>query len=197
MQTVRKGLSFSKVEITDLGKSLLFISLAFAIVKQGLKLDIMFLESLLISAVAVGLGFVLHELAHKYVAQRFGCFSEFRADSKMLWLALGIAAIFRFIFIAPGAVVTHGSLTKKERGQVSAAGPAMNIALALLFLAMSFIYTEGIIGTTMLYGYKINSWIALFNLIPAPPFDGQKIYAWDKTVFFALVIASFSMAFLL
>jgi len=195
MRKIQKGLSFSQIEIRDLGKSLLFISLSFAIVQVGFSLDEIFIRAFIISSIAVGLGFVLHELAHKYVAQKFGCWSEFRANTKMLWFALILAAVFRFIFIAPGAVLSQGTLTKKERGLVSVAGPVTNLILAVVFIIIAFLYPSGLLGEIAIYGYKINSWLALFNLIPAEPFDGQKVYAWNRVVFFSAAIAAIVLVF--
>ena len=64
----------SRKEIIDITKAWLAITVAFAIV---LRSGIGILESLLVSAIAVGLGFLLHELGHKIVAQYYRCFAEF------------------------------------------------------------------------------------------------------------------------
>ena len=36
------------------------------------------------AGVTVGSGFLIHELCHKVVAQRYRCWAEFRSDDKML-----------------------------------------------------------------------------------------------------------------
>jgi len=46
---------------------------------NGLKFNISFIIALFISLFTLGIGFLLHELAHKFVAQRYGCFAEFRS----------------------------------------------------------------------------------------------------------------------
>src|SRR3989344_6005937 len=105
----------SRTEIRDIAKSWVILSLAFAFLFSNLNLfsgnfsllrlfswDFVFL--FLISLGTAGLGFLLHELAHKFVAQRYGCAAEYRAFDQMLYLALGLAVIIGFLFAAPGAV---------------------------------------------------------------------------------------------
>ena len=77
----------SEREIRDLIKAWIAISIAFAIVMRGF-MEMNFYELFIISAVTVGTGFLLHELGHKIVAQRYGCFAEFRSFDQMLFLAV-------------------------------------------------------------------------------------------------------------
>ncbi|MEM1760792.1 MAG: site-2 protease family protein, partial [Desulfurococcaceae archaeon] len=37
---------------------------------------------------------------------------------------------------------------------------------------------------------RINSWIALFNLIPLPPLDGSKVINWKPTLWLSAFILS-------
>ena len=120
----------SSKEIIDITKAWLAITVAFAIV---LRSGIGILESLLVSAIAVGLGFLLHELGHKIVAQYYRCFAEFRSFDSMLLLAIAMS-FFGFVFAAPGAVMIHGYVNRERNGKISIAGPSINIALALIFL---------------------------------------------------------------
>jgi Zn-dependent protease len=103
----------------------------------------------------------------------------------MLILAL-LLSIFGFIFAAPGAVMIRGHLTKRQNGTISAAGPGMNMVIAGLFLALMFT-TGGIAYTICRYGFIINSWLAVFNLIPFAMFDGKKIYDWHKGIYFVML----------
>ena len=109
-------MKFSFREKKDLIYAGLMISLAFAILLSGgymvlLSLNSTFLFSFGIAFITAGVGFLLHELMHKYVAQRYGLFAEFKAFYGMLWLAL-LFSLFGFIVAAPGAVFIHGLLTK-------------------------------------------------------------------------------------
>jgi Zn-dependent protease len=90
--------STSNIEIRDILKAWLAISIAFGIVLGGLTMK--FFTAFIISAVAVGLGFLLHELSHKYFAQRYGLKAEFRSFDEMLFLAVIFALVFRFVIAA-------------------------------------------------------------------------------------------------
>ena len=91
------NIATSKIELNDLFKAWLAISLAFAIVLGGFSFSTKFIVTFVISALTVGIGFIIHEMGHKLVAQRYGCFAEFRAFNSMLWLAV-IMSFFGFVF---------------------------------------------------------------------------------------------------
>ena len=61
-------------DLVELTKAWAGTSLAFAIMQTGAAnlASIRFVENLLIAAIVCGLGFVVHEVAHQKVAQRFG-----------------------------------------------------------------------------------------------------------------------------
>ncbi len=185
-------MKFSSIEIRDLLKAWIAISLAFAIImNKSIPLDVLpnknFFLILIISAFTVGIGFLLHELSHKYLAQKYNCFAEFRSFDIMLILAI-IFSFFGFIFAAPGAVMISGRITKEKNGKISMMGPLSNLIIAFIFLLLSFIITSNLFLLITNYGVMINSWLALFNLIPFWNFDGAKIFHWNKLVYFALVI---------
>src|SRR3989344_6433530 len=183
-------MQFSRIELAHLGKAWFAITLAFAIMLGGL-FSPNFIAYFIISAIAVGSGFLLHEMAHKFFAQRNQCWAEFRADNKMLVLAI-VFSFFGFIFAAPGAVMISGKVNKKLNGIISLAGPATNIVLALVFL---YIATLGgffeVLGS---FGHQINLWLGIFNMIPFGFFDGAKVFQWNKLIYFitiAIMIALF------
>ncbi len=194
---------FSSHEIKDLWFAGIMISLAFAILLSGgfrvfSSLNRTFLLSFIIAFFTAGIGFLLHEMMHKLVAQRYGLWAEFHAFYNMLWLALAFSFL-GFIFAAPGAVFIRGNMTRERNGRISLAGPMTNIILAILFLiGLILAGKEGIISYLMSVGLTINSLLAAFNMIPAMPFDGAKIIAWSKGIYgittaiaIGLFIASF------
>jgi len=190
----RRKIAFSRIEIKDLLKAWIAISIAFSIA-YGFSSLIGFIVMLFISAFTVGVGFLAHELAHKFVAQHYGYWSEFRADNNMLMLAIAMS-FFGFVFAAPGAVLTMGNADRTKDGKISLAGPLTNIIVALIFLGISKITTEPI-SVIAAYGFTINAWLALFNMIPFSVFDGSKIFRWNKIVWTVLVGIAVVMLFVL
>lgn len=182
----------SEREIRDIIKAWIAISMAFALILGGARLSGEFYIAFIISSITVGLGFLLHELGHKLVAQKYGCFAEFRSFDMMLIFAI-IMSFFGFIFAAPGAVMISGPVGVRRNGKISVAGPLVNIALALLFLGLFLALGSGFLGLVAFYGYMINSWLALFNMIPFWNFDGAKILKWSRINYAIVVAVSFAL----
>lgn len=201
--TIKIGkINTSKIELIDITKAWLAISLAFALVYSGASLfggnlakilSINFLLVFLISLFTGGLGFLLHELAHKFSAQHYGCTAEFRAFDQMLYLAVGLAALVGFIFAAPGAVMISGMVTRKENGIISLAGPLTNYVLAMIFYGLNFAFPA--LGFIFLIGFSINLWLGLFNLIPFGNFDGIKIFHWSTPIWLGMVVFGLGFMF--
>lgn len=182
------SISTSEAELKDIIKAWIAISIAFAVAFSSPKFASGFYTKFVIASLTVGIGFLLHELGHKIVAQKYGCFAEFRSFDNMLVLAIAMS-FFGFIFAAPGAVMISGRVSKTKYGKISAAGPVVNIILALGFLAVSFML-NGFLKGIAYSGFAINTWLALFNLIPFWLFDGYKILKWNKLVYGAMAAAA-------
>jgi Zn-dependent protease len=187
-------MKFSQIEKQDLLKAWIAVSFAFAVLNSNV-FSFTFVIFLLISMFTVGLGMLLHEIAHKYVAQKYGCWAEFRADDKMLILAV-ITAFLGFLFIAPGAVWISGHVTKERNGKISLAGPLTNIVLSLFFLFLLFTPIENMFIDIARFGFHINAWLALFNLVPLMNFDGAKVFAWNKSIYFITIVFSAALVFI-
>ena len=122
--------------------------------------------------------FLLHEIAHKIVAQKQGLWAEFRLIliSAMLTLISAITPLFKII--SPGAVMVSGFADMKSMGKTSIAGPVTNIALSTMFFTGTFLFPQQI--SLFALAAFINGWMALFNLIPFGILDGFKIFRWSK-----------------
>lgn len=194
----------SRTELIDISKAWIAISFAFAVIYTGASLlngsiqniiTTRFLLFFVIALFTAGLGFLLHELAHKFVAQRYGCAAEFRAWDQFLYLAVGLAVLVGFIFAAPGAVMISGMVTRKENGHISVAGPLTNYILAFIFLGLLYLFPAWNLPFSI--GFSINMWLGLFNLIPFGPLDGLKIFHWNKIVWTAMAVIGILFVFVL
>ena len=160
-----------------------------------------FLTKFLISLVTLGLGFIAHEITHRNVARFYGCFAEFKLWPLGLIMALIFALISggKIIFAAPGAVyITPKFFTlvsKDKYGKIALSGPLTNIFLALAFLSLS-IFQEGLLKNIGLTGFKINAWLAAFNLLPFGPMDGKKVFEWNIIVWGLTTALSWLLLFL-
>ncbi len=150
-----------------------------------------FLGPFVRSLATVGVGFLLHELAHKVVAVRFGQVAQFRADYGMLGLAVA-SGLAGFLFAAPGAVHHAGYLTERENGLIALAGPVTNLALAALFGPL--VLLPGFLGEIGRLGVAINVLLAAFNLLPVGPLDGRTVLDWSPAVFTATFLPSAALA---
>ncbi len=206
--------STSKTEILHLGVAWLALSLAVTLLfadpfsSPSMLVDPLALGVVFgISFVTAGAGFLLHELAHKVVAQRYGYWAEFRADPEMLVIAIVSAAV-GFLFAAPGAVQIYSygkrSITDRENGVISVAGPATNLGLFAVFgltTAVAGTMDIGIVERAGRFGMFVNAFLAAFNMIPFGPLDGRKVLSWSKGVFagvigLSVVLVVYSSGFL-
>jgi Zn-dependent protease len=194
MSFVKKYLTLSQIEKKDLLKAWIMISLAFAIAFGGLSFDSRFIATFVVAAITVGIGFLVHEMSHRVLARKYGCWAEFRANNQMLFMAI-IFSFFGFIFAAPGAVYIQGHVTKEQNGKISAAGPLSNLVIAGIFLGIFYLNLGSIIQMIAMYGMVINSWLALFNLLPFGFFDGMKVIKWNWRVWGILMALSVFMVF--
>jgi len=142
---------------------------------------------------------ILHEVAHGYVAERFGDDTARRAGrltlnpvphidpfgSVLLPAMLALAGANVFGWAKP--VPVNPSRFARPTGQmalVALAGPGTNLALAAVAGVLGpFVDTGGGIGitTNALWGrlvfafVLVNVALAIFNLLPIPPLDGSKL----------------------
>ncbi len=186
-------MNISNEEAKSIIISVLALSLALTIAQFGVGILAMpgrlaFLMSFF--AITVGTGFVLHELAHKYVAIQFGGYAEFKMWVQGLIFAL-LTSLIGLVFVAPGAVYIYApKVTKMQNALISLAGPLTNLILALVFSALGLVFPLSTGGMDIwFFASKINIWLGLFNMIPIFPLDGSKIFDWNVFVwgFFGLV----------
>ena len=179
---------------------------------------LMLLLSMPVMLLAVGPAFLLHEIGHKIIAKRNGCWAEFRADPGGLRFGLLLSFFFGFLFMAPGAVMCQGLVTRRENGHIAVAGPLTNLGLFLigtpiwiLIIGLSGaldsnppsmfsgdfdgVYLDGnsIVWQAMVVDAGVvwlgaNLVLGLFNMIPFGPLDGAKVKDWSEQAFYTVFL---------
>lgn len=151
----------------------------------------------LVLIVALIMSVVLHELAHGYAAEWLGDPTA-RLQGRLslnpiVHLDPLMSVILPGLLIVSGSPILFGAakpvpynpynLSNQKWGEaiVAAAGPATNIALAIIFgLLVRFGELLQLSETFMTIAVQIivlNIFLAFLNLVPIPPLDGSKILA--------------------
>ena len=136
-----------------------------------------FLEDLKFGAMIAAPAVVLHELAHKFVAMSFGAVATLHAP--LGWYAVIIILRllnFPLLFFV-GGYVTHSGLPALQSSLVSVAGPLTNIILYGVFLSIiKFKLVHRKYYRALAISAKLNLFLAVFNMIPIPGFDGYNFF---------------------
>lgn len=139
------------------------------------------------------LSITLHELGHGVAAIQQGDDTPRRLGRMTLnpvvhippfaWLLFAVVGITWGLMPIDPRNFRHGRLSNAI---VSAAGPAVNVVLAIVLLAAAVLWdkystagasTYGAVLTILEIGGQLNIVLALFNLLPLPPLDGSRILA--------------------
>ncbi len=149
----------------------------------------------LLTIPAVVIAMTFHEFAHAWAADRFGDTTP-RAQGRLTLNPASHIDPFGFILLLfagvgwgrPVMINPNQFTSNKSRATcealVSLAGPLMNFILAILFTIVYYLLEHfapatqiiGIIAFLVLYTIYINIGLGVFNLIPLPPLDGEKIF---------------------
>jgi Zn-dependent protease len=150
---------------------------------------------------------VMHELSHGWAALRCGDHTP-RSSGHMTWnplVHMGHFSLIMFaiIGIAWGAmpVNPYNFRGRHDDAVVSAAGPAMNLGLAVVAALLSIVWLLAApitlsampahlfdnIRIFFFVGAAVNLALMLFNLFPVPPLDGSRILASYVPSFRAII----------
>jgi len=140
-------------------------------------------------AFTLTLSFLLHELAHKFSAQHFGLWAEFRLTMQGALITLISMLLPFFKIISPGAVMIVGPMTKESAGKTALPGPLTNIILSTLCTIIAAT-TQNTFFWIIAW---INAFIAFFNLIPFGVMDGLKVFLWNKTIWIIIFVSSVAL----
>ncbi len=145
------------------------------------------------------LAIILHEVAHGYIAERFGdptarLLGRLTLNPLKHLDPIGTIAIFIFGFGWARPVPVNSANFRRPRHDmiwVALAGPATNLLLAVLSALLlrgvglldqssfggSQVYSQFATPVKMMAGFSlyINILLGVFNLIPLPPLDGGRV----------------------
>lgn len=196
----------ARAEWFEIGKAWLGVALAFAILQaRGAILSgqifqrlPQFLVILLISALTAGIAVILHEYGHRFVARYFGSDARIIANDSMLVLGVVLALAVGFLFFAPAAVV-HNIHDRRKGGIVAAAGPVINMVLALIFAGLLLVApslnVSDLVYQVLSASFAINALLGVFNMLPFGPIDGARVLSWSAPVFGVLIGIAILIAF--
>jgi Zn-dependent protease len=153
------------------------------------------IQTITVYAIPVLFAITVHEAAHGYVARHFGDSTAYVAGRITLnplkhidplgtiVVPLVMVTLSGFMFgWAKPVPVNFGQLRHPKRDMVwvAAAGPAANLAMAVLWLLLAKAMV--VLGLQEQYflmmasaGIKVNLMLMALNLLPLPPLDGGRI----------------------
>lgn len=139
------------------------------------------------------LSVILHEVAHGYMANFLGDPTA-RLQGRLTLNPLshvdplGTLILPLFLYITGSSILIgyakpvpynpYNIKAKNGEALVAFAGPATNVALALVF-GLALRVVAGSADVSLLHAFavitQVNIFLAIFNLIPIPPLDGSKV----------------------
>lgn len=152
-------------------------------------LNLNYVFTLLISALAALITIVVHEVSHGYAAYLMGDTTA-KDDGRLSlnplhhidWIG-ALCLVFFHIGWAKPVPINPFMFKKRKKGiiLVSLAGPGSNFILAILsMVCLCLLYPlQGVAASWISYFFlslsTVNIGLGLFNLIPIPPLDGSKV----------------------
>jgi len=191
---------FGKTEVRDLIISALLVS---AVGLSWLGPELLTRPPAIVAVLVFAFtgSFLVHELAHKAVAQRYGLWAEFRLTllGALVTLVSIVSPFFKII--SPGAVMIAGVTDKDRIGKTAVSGPLTNLVICIGSFALTFVILQSSpFFEVVLFAATFNAFIAALNLLPFGMFDGWKIFQWSRlmwvltfTLSVALTVGIFSL----
>ena len=160
-----------------------------------MNIDVLY--DLILLAIPVIVAITFHEAAHGYVALHFGD-STAKDEGRVTLNPLkhvdpfGTILLPTLLYFTAGFLFGYAKPVPVKFGQlrnprwdmiwVAIAGPAMNIALAIISAILLVLFTQGInddsvFANVLMRSLSLNAILAVFNMLPLPPLDGSKVVA--------------------
>ncbi|VVB76406.1 Uncharacterised protein [Candidatus Tiddalikarchaeum anstoanum] len=193
--------SFNKKELLELSLSILALAFMFAL--KDIVLGSLWFVSVLIYIVTVSISVFTKIITQKVVAQKFDCAVNYSISYNLLLIGLLVALLLNgsLVFAATGTIIITSAyftrlgykfvnLTNMERGIIALSGTITNILLALISLLL-----YPLSPTIFQQLININVLMAVFNMMPFPPFEGSIIFWWNRMIWVMAIIIPLFMVF--
>jgi len=98
--------------------------------------------------------------------------------------------------------MVSGFVTRDQNGRISAAGPMSNLVIGTIFMvtAAAIVRTSSLsnlpafwVTNILVSAWYLNVILAGFNMIPILPFDGSKVWAWNKAVYAGILVVALAL----
>ena len=156
-----------------------------------------FLTTISLAAIPIVFAITIHEVAHGWVARYFGdrtaeaqgrlSLNPIRHIDPIGTILVPVVMLWvgGFLFGWAKPVPVNPRFMRNPRGNmvwVSAAGPSVNLLMAIIWAAVMLLALSFDLGTTREWilemsniGIYINVLLAVFNMLPIPPLDGGQV----------------------
>jgi Zn-dependent protease len=191
----RTILSLSSVELAHLGVSFVLFGCFMAWTESTRS---SFLQNLPPYILGAGLVLIVHELVHNFTAHRYGVESEFRIAPVGLLSVAITSLIFGTVFAVPGRTILYGSATEDQHGKIALAGPLVSFVMVILFWLASRL--GGFVGSIGLAGFAVAFIMAVYEMLPIRPMDGEEVRSWSRRawrLYFIPVFLLYAWTFLI
>ncbi|NYT06079.1 MAG: PKD domain-containing protein, partial [Methanomicrobiales archaeon] len=184
---------FSRREMAILGFGAVLYGAAFYLADRAALMPVLIGSYILVTGVAIA----VHEVAHHLVSLRYNVSSRVRIYYTGMVVSFLTAWLFGNVFAQP--LMTHitntDHLGKREQGIIMLAGPAVSVALALIFLLLIPLGGIWVLAGTV--GFSVNLLEAVYSLVPCQPMDGKAVCGWNRFVWVLLFIPAISIYLML
>jgi Peptidase family M50. len=188
---------------SNLGEIESFLLAIFSIAVKGVSLYLTgeFIGYAILAAIiAATIAVVPHELAHRQSARRYGCYSRFTLNFTgfLATTIINLLPVFGLVFFSGYTLIScrFFSADRRVEGVTAAAGPATNLAIAILFYLGALLASNPLLSFFLFQISAFNSAVAFFNLLPFWVLDGLKIFRWNVGVWIALIAISLVLMFI-
>ena len=131
------------------------------------------IENIKFAAMIAAPAVVFHELAHKFVAISFGATATLHAPYSMYAIVI-LLKLMRFpLLFFVGGYVSHTPLPALQSSLVAVSGPLTNLIIWMASIAIvKYNLVDRKYYKIVVPMGKLSMFLAIFNMIPLPGFDG-------------------------